>query len=64
LDGKTISSREHVTHVYLVINRRGRRIELLAHGTRHWSVRVRALPRGRFAARLDAVDALHQHHYS
>jgi hypothetical protein len=40
-------------------------VELLARGTRRWSVRRRVrLPREGFSIQLDAVDALHQHHYS
>jgi dienelactone hydrolase len=40
-------------------------IELPARGTASWALRRRVqLPKGRFSVRLDAVDALHQHHYS
>jgi hypothetical protein len=41
------------------------RDELPARGTRNWTLRLPAtLPRDHFVIRVDAIDALHQHHYS
>ena len=67
-DGKTISSRQHVVRVYVIIERVSRRghrrvvATLPALGTRHWALRRRLhLGRGRYVIVTDAVDALGQH---
>ncbi len=70
-DGMTLSSRERIVGVYVMIERISGHghmqlvARLLARGTRHWTLgrRIR-LPAGHLVIRLDAVDALHQHHYS
>jgi hypothetical protein len=89
-DGATLSSREHVVRVSVIVYRLVRnggcqfvtragklgpltrpcgspsaRYELPARGTGRWTLRLPAgLPRDHFVIRVDAVDALHQHHYS
>jgi dienelactone hydrolase len=40
-------------------------IEFLAHGTQHWTLRLRfPVPKGRYLIRIDAVDRLHHHQLS
>jgi dienelactone hydrolase len=67
-DGNTISSRQHVVRVYVIIERVSGRghprvvAKLPARGTRHWTLRRRLhLGRGRYVIVTDAVDALGQH---
>ncbi|HEY2161832.1 MAG TPA: hypothetical protein VGH24_11035, partial [Solirubrobacteraceae bacterium] len=65
-DGHTLSSREHVAHVYLIVyrasNRRRNPTTLRAAGTSHWTLQLHSrLPHGRYIVFADAVDALGQH---